>query len=156
MAKRDEEDKAVCQNRKARHEYLIEDTFEAGLELKGTEVKSLRQGRASIQEAFAQIKAGEAWIHQFHIPPYEQANQFNQDPVRTRKLLLHKREIAKLAESTTQKGYTIVPLKVYFKKGRAKILIGLGRGKKAYDKREALKERDISREMDRAMRDFRR
>ncbi len=154
--KHPEREKLVCQNRKARHEYFIEHTLEAGLELKGTEVKSLRQGQGSIQESFAQIKGGEAWIVQFHIPPYEQANRFNQDPVRTRRLLMHRREIDKLGVAIEQKGHTLVPLEVYFRKGRVKVLIGVARGKKSFDKRSSLKERDMAREMDRALRRGRR
>ncbi len=146
------QEKVVCQNRKAWHEYQFDETLEAGLELKGTEVKSLRQGQGSVAEAFAQIKGGEAWLQQFHIPPYEQGNRFNADPVRPRKLLLHRREIERLGISVSRKGYTLVPLRVYFTRGRVKVLIGLGRGKKAYDKREALKQRDQERQMDRALR----
>lgn len=144
-------ERTVCQNRRARHEYAIEETVEAGLVLTGTEVKSLRQGHGSLQEAFAQIKGGEAWVVQFNIPPYEQGNINNVDPVRMRKLLLHRREIERLAQAVERKGYTLVPLKVYFKDGRAKMLLGLGRGKKMHDKREDLKARDQKREMDRAM-----
>jgi SsrA-binding protein len=145
-------EKLVCQNRKANHLYSIEETFEAGLQLVGTEVKSLRKGQGSIQEAYAQIKGNEAWLHQFHIPAYEQGNRWNVDPVRSRKLLLHKKEIAKLAGASARKGYTIVPIKIYFKNGYAKILIGLGTGKKLHDKREDIKKRDQQRDMDRAMR----
>ncbi len=156
MAKQNGAEKMICQNRKASHLYEIEETFEAGLELKGTEVKSLRQGQGSIVEAFGQIKEGEAWIQGFNIPPYDHGNQFNVDPVRPRRLLLHKREIEKLFIAATRKGYTLVPLKVYFTRGRAKVLIGLGRGKKAYDKRDDLKERDMKRDMDRALRSSKR
>ncbi|MCE5230588.1 SsrA-binding protein SmpB [bacterium] len=151
-AQHPEREKLVCQNRKARHEYFIDDTIEAGVELKGTEVKSLRQGQGSVQESYAQIKGGEAWIFQFHIPPYEQANRFNQDPVRTRRLLMHRREIDKLGAATDHQGYTLVPLEVYFRKGRVKILIGIAHGKKSFDKRASIKERDITREMDRMRR----
>ncbi|MCL5269580.1 MAG: SsrA-binding protein SmpB [bacterium] len=149
-------EKVVCQNRKARHLYEIEETFEAGLELKGTEVKSLRQGQGSINEAFAQVKDAEAWIQQFHIPPYEQGNRFNADPIRPRKLLLHRREIDKLGAAVARKGYTLVPLRVYFARGRAKVLLGLARGKKTLDKREDMKRRDQQRDMNRALRDQRR
>jgi SsrA-binding protein len=148
----DSGERMVCQNRKARHEYHIEDTIEAGLELKGTEVKSLRQGKGSIQESFAQIKEGEAWLMQFHIPPYEAGNRWNVDPVRPRKLLLHRSQIEKMFVLTSRQGYTLAPLKVYFSRGRAKVLIGLARGKKMADKREDLKLRDQKRDMDRAMR----
>ncbi|HOE96640.1 MAG TPA: SsrA-binding protein SmpB [Candidatus Sumerlaeota bacterium] len=147
--------KLVCQNRKARHEYHIEETWEAGLELRGTEVKSLRQGKGSLQEAYAQVKGGEAWLLQFHIPPYEQGNRFNVDPVRPRKLLLHRREIGKLAGAVSRQGYTLVPLRVYFRRGRAKVEIAVAKGKKLYDKREAMKERDTRRDLDRALRDRR-
>jgi SsrA-binding protein len=154
MAKKTEEtgEKLICQNRKAWHEFFIDEQIEAGLELKGTEVKSLRGGGGSIAEAYAQIKGGEAWVMQFHIPPYEFGNIHNVDPVRNRRLLLHRKEIDKLFQSVSRKGYTLVPLKVYFSKGRAKMLLGLARGKKAFDKREALKERETARQLDRAMR----
>jgi SsrA-binding protein len=154
MAKKAEQtgEKMVCQNRKARHEYLIEETMEAGLELKGTEVKSLRQGQGSIAEAYAQIKGREVWLQQFHIPPYEHGNRFNVDPVRPRRMLLHRHEIERLAGAVSRKGYTLVPLQVYFTRGLVKIRLGLARGKKLMDKRQALKERDQKRQIDRAMR----
>ena len=154
MAKKNEDtsEKLVCQNRKAWHEYHIDEMMEAGLELKGTEVKSLRQGGGSIAEAYAQIKGSEAWLQQFHIPPYEFGNINNVDPVRTRRMLLHRAQIDKLAQAVSRKGYTLVPLKVYFTKGRAKVLLGLARGKKDYDKRETLKNRDNDRQLQRAMR----
>ena len=142
--------KIVCQNRKARHEYHIEETLEAGIELKGTEVKSLRQGKGSLQEAYARIKGDEAWLCQFHISPYEQGNRYNVDPVRERKLLLHKREVGRLAGLLARKGYTLIPLQVYFKRGWAKVLLGLARGKRQYDKRQDLKRRDQERELRRA------
>ena len=154
MAKQQTEkpkEKLVCQNRKARHDYFIEDTVEAGIELKGTEVKSLRQGKGSIAEAYAQIKRDEAWIMQFHIHPYEQGNRSNVDPVRPRKLLMHRREIDRMSEASDRKGFTLVPLRVYFNRGRAKVLIGLAHGKKKYDKRETLKQRDHQREIDRSL-----
>ena len=145
-------DKLVAQNRKASHDYAILDTVEAGLVLAGTEVKSLRTGKASLQESWATIENGEAWVLQLHIPPYEQGNRWNLDPVRRRKLLLHRSEIEKLRKALEQKGLTLVPLKLYFTKGRAKLLLGIGRGKKSHDKREAIAERDAKREMDRARR----
>jgi SsrA-binding protein len=145
-------DKLVAQNRKASHDYAILDTVEAGLVLAGTEVKSLRTGKASLQEAWATIENGEAWVLQLHIPPYEQGNRWNLDPVRKRKLLLHRSQIEKLRKALEQKGHTLVPLKLYFTKGRAKLLLGVGRGKKSHDKREAIAERDAKREMDRARR----
>ena len=145
-------DKLVAQNRKASHDYAILDTVEAGLVLAGTEVKSLRTGKASLQESWATIENGEAWVMQLHIPPYEQGNRWNLDPVRKRKLLLHRSEIEKLRKALEQKGHTLVPLKLYFTQGRAKLLLGVGRGKKSHDKREAIAERDAKREMDRARR----
>jgi SsrA-binding protein len=152
MAKnKSETPRVLCQNRKARHEFHIDEVFEAGLVLTGTEIKSLRQGKGSLQEAYANIKGAEAWIFQFHIPPYEQGNQFNVDPVRPRKLLLHKREIGKLAGAVARKGYTLVPLDVHMTRGRAKLLLGLARGKKLFDKREDMKQRDMKRDVDRAM-----
>jgi len=145
-------DRLVAQNRKASHDYSILDTVEAGLVLAGTEVKSLRNGKASLQEAWATIENGEAFVLQLHIPPYEQGNRWNLDPVRKRKLLLHRREIEKLRKALEQKGHTLVPLKLYFTSGRAKLLLGVGRGRKSHDKREAIAERDAKREMDRARR----
>ena len=145
-------DKLVAQNRKASHDYAILAPVEAGLVLAGTEVKSLRTGKASLQESWATIENGEAWVMQLHIPPYEQGNRWNLDPVRKRKLLLHRSEIEKLRKALEQKGHTLVPLKLYFTKGRAKLLLGVGRGKKSHDKREAIAERDAKREMDRARR----
>ena len=145
-------DRLVAQNRKASHDYAILDTIEAGLVLAGTEVKSLRTGKASLQEAWATIENGEAWVLQLHIPPYEQGNRWNLDPVRKRKLLMHRSELDKLRKALEQKGHTLVPLKLYFTKGRAKLLLGVARGKKSHDKREAIAERDAKREMDRARR----
>ena len=145
-------DRLIAQNRKASHDYAILDTVEAGLVLAGTEVKSLRNGKASLQEAWATIENGEAFVLQLHIPPYEQGNRWNLDPVRKRKMLLHRSEIEKLRKGLEQKGHTLVPLKLYFTSGRAKLLLGVGRGKKSHDKREAIAERDAKREMDRAKR----
>jgi SsrA-binding protein len=145
-------DRLVAQNRKASHDYAILDTIEAGLVLAGTEVKSLRTGKASLQEAWATIENDEAFILQLHIPPYEQGNRWNLDPVRKRKLLLHRSEIDKLRKALEQKGHTLVPLKLYFTKGRAKLLLGVARGRKTHDKREAIAEREAKREMDRARR----
>jgi SsrA-binding protein len=144
-------ERLVCQNKKASHLYFIEDTSEAGLALKGTEVKSLRSGRGSLQEAYVRVRDGEVWIEGFHIPPYDQGNIHNADPVRVRKLLLHRREIDKLEQLCSRRGYTIVPLKVYFSHGKAKVLIGVARGKKAHDKRDAIRDRDQKRDLDRAM-----
>lgn len=139
----------TIKNRKARHEYDVEETYEAGIVLKGTEVKSLREGKASIQEAFAYLMEGEVWLRDMYIKPYSHGSYSNHDERRKRKLLLKKREIAELDKAVSQKGYTLVPLKVYFKEGYAKILLGVARGKKKYDKREDIKERDVKRELDR-------
>lgn len=139
----------TIKNRKARHEYDVEETYEAGIVLKGTEVKSLREGKASVQEAFAYLIDGEVWLRDMYIKPYSHGSYANHDERRKRKLLLNKREIAEVDKAITQKGYTLVPLKVYFKKGYAKVLLGIARGKKKYDKREDIKERDVKRELDR-------
>ena len=143
--------KMVAQNRKARHDYHIEDVYEAGLVLTGTEVKSLRAGRASLVDGFAVLKDGEAWLNNVHIPEYDQGTWTNHEPRRTRKLLMHRREIDKLASETTERGLTLVPLALYFKDGRAKVEIALARGKRSYDKRQAMAERDARREADRAL-----
>ncbi len=144
------EERIAISNRKARFEYEILDTFEAGIVLVGSEVKSLRQGKANLQDSYALVKNGEVWLLNMHINPYEQANQFNHDPLRTRKLLLNKSEIAKLQIKTNEKGLTLIPLKLYFSKGIAKVELGIGKGKKLHDKRESVKERDVAREMQRA------
>ena len=143
--------KIVCQNKKARHNYTIEDSFEAGLILKGTEVKSLRNGKANLVDSYAAINGAEAWLNHFHIDPYTPATQFNHHPMRKRKLLLHKKEINKLIGKTQEKGCTLVPLKVYFKNGKAKVDLGIAKSKKLYDKRAALKKQESDREIDRAM-----
>jgi SsrA-binding protein len=145
-------DRLIAQNRRASHDYFILDTIEAGLELTGTEVKSLRQGKASLAEAYASVEGDEAYVRQMHIPPYEQGNRWNADPVRRRKLLLHRAEIEQLKEAVARKGQTIVPLKLYFVRGYAKLLLGIAKGKKTVDKRHAIAERDARREMDRARR----
>jgi SsrA-binding protein len=145
-------DRLIAQNRRASHDYFILDTVEAGLELTGTEVKSLRQGKASLAEAYASVEGDEAFVRQMHIPPYEQGNRWNQDPVRRRRLLLHRAEIEMLKESVARKGLTIIPLKLYFSRGYAKLLIGIAKGKKTHDKRHAIAERDAKREIDRAKR----
>lgn len=139
--------KTVATNRKARHEYFIEDTYEAGIALTGTEVKSVRQGRVNIKDSYASIEKGEVYLNNMHISPYEQGNIYNVDPLRKRKLLLHKREIRKLLAATTQKGYTIVPLSVYIKNGLVKIELAIAKGKKLYDKREDIAKRDAERRM---------
>jgi len=144
--------KIVTENRKARHDYFIEETYEAGIVLTGTEVKSLRAGRANLKDSYAQAQNGEMFLFNMHISPYEQGNRFNVDPVRPRKLLLHKSEINRLFGKVMQQGLTLVPLKVYFYKGRAKVELALARGKKVYDKRSVMAEQDAKREMERALR----
>jgi SsrA-binding protein len=144
--------KVIARNRRARHDYHIEDTVEAGLVLTGTEVKSLRAGRASLNEAFGQITGDEVWLHNLHIPEYAQGTWTNHDPRRTRKLLLHRKEIERLASETAERGFTLVPLSLYFSGGRAKVELGVGRGKHTYDKRHDLAQRDAAREVDRALR----
>ncbi|MCC8163823.1 MAG: SsrA-binding protein SmpB [Lachnospiraceae bacterium] len=141
--------KLIANNKKAYHDYFIEDTFEAGISLHGTEVKSLRMGKCSIKESFVKIEKGEVFIYHMHISPYEKGNIFNRDPLRVRKLLLHRGEINKLLGKTTEKGYTIVPLRVYFRGNLAKVEIGLARGKKLYDKRADIAKKDLRRETER-------
>ena len=143
-------ERVVAQNRRASYDYLILETFEAGIVLTGTEVKSLRHGKASLAEAYATVEGGQAWVRQMHIPPYLQGNRENPDPVRARKLLLHRAEIEKLSVGVAQQGQTIVPLRLYFSRGRAKLLVALAKGKKTHDKRHAIAERDAKREIDRA------
>ncbi|HZG04764.1 MAG TPA: SsrA-binding protein SmpB [Streptomyces sp.] len=143
--------KLIAQNKKARHDYLILDTYECGLVLTGTEVKSLRQGRASLVDGFAQIDGGEAWLHNVHIPEYAQGTWTNHSARRKRKLLMHRAEIDKLIGKLQQTGLTLVPLQLYFKEGRAKVEIALARGKKEYDKRQALRAKQDRREAERAM-----
>ncbi len=146
-------EKTVVENRRARHDYFIEEVIEAGLVLTGTEVKSLRAGRANLQDAYAAIQNGEAYLYNCHIAPYSPGNRFNVDPYRVRKLLLHGAEIVSLFGKVRQKGYTMVPLRLFFNaKGKAKVIIGLGKGKKLYDKREAIAERDAQRERQREAR----
>jgi len=146
--------KSIARNRRASHDYFIEETFEAGIVLKGTEIKSIRAGRVNLSDAHARIMNGEVQLINMHIAPYEQGNRFNHDPTRTRKLLLHRHEIDKLWGLTQRQGYTLVPLKLYIKNGYAKILIGLGKGKKRFDKREDLKQKQMKRDIDRAMKDM--
>ncbi|MCH4034511.1 MAG: SsrA-binding protein SmpB [Lachnospiraceae bacterium] len=145
--------KLVANNKKAYHDYFIEKKYECGIALAGTEVKSIRQGKVSVKEAYVEIDQGEAWIEGMNISPYDHGNLFNRDPVRKRKLLLHKTEIRVLAQAVQQDGYTIVPLSVYFKRGKVKIEIGLAKGKHSYDKRQDIRKRDITREMERNYRD---
>lgn len=148
---KDDARKVVARNRKARHEFDILETVEAGMELKGPEVKSIRAGQVSFQDAFARVERGEVWLHSLHISPYEQANRANVDPVRPRRLLLNRREIRHLAEKVDEKGLTVVPLDIFFSRGYAKVTLGVARGRKLYDKREALKRREQEREAQRAM-----
>ena len=149
MAKDNSGKKLVANNKKVFHDFFLEETFEAGISLAGTEVKSLRVGKCSIKEAFIRIENGEVIIYGMHISPYEKGNIFNKDPLRVKKLLLHKQEIHKLLGKIKEKGYTLVPLQVYFSNGRAKVEIGLARGKKLYDKREDIAKKDARRETER-------
>jgi SsrA-binding protein len=146
--------KIITENRKARHNYQIEDVFEAGLVLRGTEVKSLRQGRVNLKDAYARIKNGEVFVYQMHINPYPFAYYNNHDPLRPRKLLLHKREIKRLYGKVNEQGAALIPLKLYFKDGKVKIAIALAKGKRKYDKRETIRRRDEQREMDRARKKY--
>ena len=152
MAKKDAP-KAVAQNKKAYHDYFVEETYEAGLELYGTEVKSIREGRVNLKDSFCQIKDGEIFALNMHVSPYEKGNIFNRDPLRPKRLLMHKREIMKLFGLTKQQGYAMIPLSVYFVNGRAKLELGLCKGKKLYDKRAAAAERDAKRNIDRTMKE---
>jgi len=146
--------KIIADNRKARHNYHIDDVFEAGMVLKGTEVKSLRQGRVNLKDAYARIKQGEVFVHQMHIGPYPFAHYDNHEPLRPRKLLLHKQEIKRLFGKINEQGFTLVPLKIYFKSGKVKLQLALARGKRQYDKREAIRRRDEQRELDRARKKY--
>ena len=145
--------KLVANNKKAYHDYFIEEKYECGVALHGTEVKSLRMGKCSIKEAFVRIENGEVYVYGMHISPYEKGNIFNKDPLRVKKLLLHKQEINKLIGKIKEKGYTLVPLQVYFSNGRAKVEIGLARGKKLYDKRQDIAKRAAQRDIQRAMKE---
>jgi SsrA-binding protein len=144
-------DRTVATNRRARHDYAIEETFEAGMVLTGPEVKSLRGGRASLADAFARVRGQEVWVENLHIPPYEMADMRRYDPTRPRKLLLHRREIARLVGKTAERGLTLVPIKIYFTRGIAKMELGLGRGKRQFEKRDAIAEREHRREIERAV-----
>jgi SsrA-binding protein len=152
----DEQSRNIATNRRARHEYEILETFEAGLVLRGTEVKSLRDSQVTFKDSYATIRNGEGWLRGCHINPYSHGTDANHDPERDRKLLLHKKEITRLAAKVAERGWTLVPLRLYFKDGRVKIELGLARGKKLYDKRSAIKERDVKREMDHAAREGRK
>ena len=145
--------KVVANNRKAYHEYYIDEKYEAGIELFGTEVKSIRQGTLNLKDSFCIVKDGEMFVHGMHISPYEKGNIFNRDPMRPRRLLMHKREIMRLFGYMKEKGYALIPLNVYFKDSRVKLEIGLARGKKLYDKRDSAAKKDAAREIDRAMKD---
>ena len=148
--------KLVAQNKKAYHDYFIEDKYEAGIELAGTEVKSIRRGNVNLKDAYCLVKDGEMRVHGMHISPYEQGNIFNKDPLRPRRLLMHKREILRLFAKVKQDGYALVPLSIYFRGPRVKLEIGLAKGKKLYDKRDSAAARDAKREMDRTMKSHRR
>lgn len=149
MSDKEKKTTPTINNRKARHDFNVEETYEAGIVLKGTEVKSLRQGKASFTDSFAYLQDGEIWLRELYIKPYEHGSYYNHDPRRPRKLLLHKKEIRELDKAIQQKGYTLVPLKLYFKHGNAKVLIGVAKGKKQYDKRDSIKEKDVKRQIER-------
>lgn len=142
--------KVVAQNKKANHDYFIDETIEAGIVLQGTEIKSVRNGKVQLKDAFVRIRNNEAWISNMHISPYEQGNRFNHEPLRSRKLLLHKKQINELIGLSKQDGYSIIPIKMYMKDGFAKVLIGMGKGKKNYDKRDDLKKKEAKRDIERA------
>ncbi|MDQ0216233.1 SsrA-binding protein [Oikeobacillus pervagus] len=144
------EGKLVAQNKKARHDYFVEETYEAGIVLQGTEIKSIRAGRINLKDSYARIHNGEIFVYNMHISQYEQGNRYNHDPLRTRKLLLHRKQINKLIGQTKEEGYSLIPLKVYIKNGYAKVLLGLAKGKKKYDKREDMKRKEAKREIERA------
>ena len=156
MGKKNESVKIACENRKARHDYFIHEAYEAGIELFGTEVKSLRAGKANLKDSYAEIKNGELFLQNMHISPYEQGNIFNHEPLRSKRLLMHKSEILKLFGRTREKGFTLVPLKIYFKRGRAKVELALVSGKHTYDKRQDLAAKAAKREMERALKDRQR
>jgi SsrA-binding protein len=149
-------EKLICNNKKAYHDYFIEEKFEAGMVLKGTEVKSLRLGKANLNDSFALVRNGEAFLNNLHISPYDFGNRENHDPDRMRKLLLHKKEITKLFSKIREQGYSLVPLRLYFKHGIVKVEMGLAKGKKLYDKREDMKKKDMHREVAQAMKSRRR
>lgn len=154
MAKTGEKNnRTLAENRKARHDYFIEEVFEAGIELVGTEVKSIRQGKANLKDCYGDIDNGQLWVKNMHISPYEQGNIFNVDPLRARRLLLHKKEIQMLDAKTAQEGYTLVPLSLYLKNGRVKVALGVAKGKKNYDKRDAMLEKVHKRDIDREMKE---
>ncbi len=152
MAKKQSAEKIIAQNKTARLNYFIEDTYEAGIALVGTEVKALREGKANLKDSYALVRDGEVFVHDMHISPYSFGNRLNHDPLRVRKLLLHKKEIKKLSGKSREKGLAIIPLKMYFKSGKIKVEIGVGRGKRLYDKRESLKVKADRREIERGLR----
>ena len=152
MAAKKESQKLIANNKKAYHDYFIEETYEAGVALHGTEVKSMRMGKCSIKESFIRIENGEVFVYGMHVSPYEKGNIFNKDPLRVKKLLMHKYEINRMAGKIAEKGYTLVPLQVYFKEGRVKVEVGLARGKKLYDKRQTIAKKDQRREAEREFR----
>ncbi len=145
--------KVIAQNRKAFHNYFVDERYECGIALFGTEVKSIRQGRVNLKESWAQIRRGEVWVEGMHISPYEQGNQFNRDPLRSKKLLMHKSEIRKLGSLVDRQGYTLIPIEIYLKEGRVKLQLGLCKGKQVHDKRDAMAKRDSDREIRRTLRD---
>lgn len=149
MSGKKETQKLIANNKKAYHDYFIDETYEAGIELHGTEVKSMRMGKCSIKESYVRIENGEVFVYGMHVSPYEKGNIFNKDPLRVKKLLLHRYEINKLAGKVAEKGFTLVPLQVYFKDGRVKVEIGLAQGKKLYDKRQDIAKKDMRRETER-------
>jgi len=153
VAKKESSEKIICQNKLARRNYFIDDTYETGIVLAGTEVKALREGRGNLKDSYAGVKNGEVFLYDMHISPYSHGNRYNHNPLRARKLLLHQREIRKLYAKSREKGLTLVPLKAYFKNGRVKIEIGVGKGKKLYDKREDMKIKADKRDMERAFRE---
>ena len=153
LSKQKHQNPTIAQNRKARHDYDILETIEAGIVLKGTEIKSIRRGQISLQDGFAGFNGEELWLYGVHIPQFTEGNRFNHDPLRTRKLLFKKKELRRLLGLSQQAGHTLVPLKVYIKNGVAKVLIGLARGKKQYDKRESIKRKDQERDIQRALKD---
>ncbi|MBR9979385.1 MAG: SsrA-binding protein SmpB [Desulfatitalea sp.] len=146
--------KIIAENRKARHDYFIEDEYEAGMVLTGTEVKSLRQGRANLKDSYARIRNGEVWVHQMHISPYAFAYYDNHDPLRVRKLLLHNHEIKQLYGKMNERGYSLIPLRLYFRGGKVKLLLALAKGKKQYDKRDSIRQREHKRDLDRQRKEY--
>jgi SsrA-binding protein len=151
--KKESRNKVLAENRKARHDFFIEEAMEAGIELVGTEVKSIRAGKANLRDSYAEVRDGEVFVYNMHISPYEKGNIYNRDPLRVRRLLLHKKEITRLAGFITQKGFTLVPLSLYLKDGKIKMNLAVARGKKDYDKRDTMLEKDAKRDMDRQMKE---